>query len=704
MGGTSMPAWLATLEQGELAEVLAVRADVCGPTEPGGWDELADRLQQRQSVGQALKRLARPDLQVAEAAAALGPDATRETIAKLLSGPKDPNDPSDHPWDDRVPDYVYDAVDDALMTLEEHALVWPGPGEVLHVAETLAEALREREPARRPAAGRARFDLFPPEPPTTVLADPEKVDLTAAAQLGTFLGQVEGMLAECARRPLQVFKVAGMKPAALGRVMRAARCDEASARLAVACARRAGVLVSDGTHVRLAPACDAFTPLPPGEQAARLLLAWWRLPSAPTRTHSDDGGQLHPLSPKAVCAGCVQVRHKLVAILRRLPEGEGVPAREDVAAALVWWRPLACDHSLGHPPHSALLEEARLLGVVAHGVLSSFGALLADGDHAGLAQEASRLLPPFAEHAEIAPRHMATVRGTPSRRLAKTLDAVADRQFGPVWQISHESLRRAWESGLSAADIEASLAAISAAPLPASLRSRIAAAAGGRVPPPRLAEVPATCVFRSADTALLARIAGDPAMQAIGVRQLSPGILIATGPRDSVLAALRAAGYAAVEDPVPGPLPPLAADEPAPDFGALAERLRREPHVPSRSRARPPRRPLRQPRSAASRPARPARPRTALERAEGVITRGSRELDSNEIRLLAQAVAADRRVRITYVSREGEETDRDISPPYEIVDGKLLKAICEMRSAQTGRPEERMFNLARIQSVQPVDD
>jgi hypothetical protein len=700
MAGTSLPDWLATLDQDELAEVLAARADVCGPAEPAGWGDLAERLQQRQSVEQALKRLPRPCLQVAAAAAALGPDATRVTITRLLgeSGAA-ADDWLDDPWDDRVSDVVEDAVDDALMTLEEHALVWPGPGGVLHVAE----ALRERWPERRGAAGRAPFDPFPPDLPTTVLADPERVDLTAAAQLGRFLGQVEGMFAECARRPLQIFKVAGMKPAALGRVMRAAPCDEASARLAVACAQRAGLLVSDGTHVRPSPACDTFMLLPPGEQTARLLFAWWWLPSAPTRTHSDNGKQLYPLSPKAICAGCVAVRHALVTVLREVPEGQGVPAREDVAEALQWHRPLACDHSLGHPPHSALLEEARLLGVVAHGVLSSFGALLAAEDHAGLTQEASRLLPAFAEHAEITPRLRVTVRGTPSRRLAKQLDAVADRQLGPVWQISHDSLRRAWESGLSAADIDARLAAISTAPLPPLLRGRIAAAAGGHAPPPRLQEVPATCVFHSADTALLARTAREPALQALGVRLLSPGVLIATGPRESVLAALRAAEYAAVEDPAPEPLPPLAADEPPPDFDALAERLRKDPHVPPRS---PARRPLR-PRPSASRSARPSRPRTALERAERDITREARELNSNEIRLLAQAVADNRRVRITYVDKDGVVSERIISPPYEqlqIKKKKLLKAICEMRSAQTGHQEERNFYYDRIQSVQAVDD
>ncbi|HEX2315279.1 MAG TPA: hypothetical protein VHJ17_16160, partial [Thermomonospora sp.] len=381
----SLPDWLATLEQGALAEVLAVRADVCSPTEPGGWGDLAERLQQGRSVERALGRLTRPCLQVAEAATALGQDATRARITALLGGPAV-------------------AVDEALTVLERHALVWPGHGEALHVAEPL----RERWPTRRGTA----FDPFPPQMPT-VLVDPERVELTAAARLGEFVGHAAGVLAECARRPLQAFKAAGMQPRALQRVMRAARCNEASARIALACAQRAGLLVSDGAHVRLSPGGEAFTYLPPGEQAARLLLAWWRLPSAPTRTHADDGKQLYPLSTKADCDGCVQVRHTLVTVLRGVPEGEGVHAPEDLARVLDWHRPLAC----AHPSHSLLPREAALLGVVAHGVLSSFGALLAAGDHAGLVRRASRLLPAFSERATIAADLMVTVRGTPSRRL-----------------------------------------------------------------------------------------------------------------------------------------------------------------------------------------------------------------------------------------------------------------------------------------------
>lgn len=674
MTGTPLLDWLVTLEQGALAEVLAARPDVCGPTEPGGLADLAERLQQRQSVEWALRRLTRPCVQVAETAAALGQDATRARITALMGGPGA-------------------AVDDALTILERYALVWPVDGGVLHVAETL----RERWPARRGAAGRAPFDPFPPGLPT-VPVDPERVELTADARLGEFVEQVAGMLAECARRPLQVFKTAGMQPRAFERVTAAARCDKASARLALACAQHAGLLVSDETHVRLSPEGDAFTFLPPGDQAAWLLLAWWRLPSTPTRTRSDDGKQLHPLSAKAVCDGCIEVRHELVRVLRGMPDGQGVRARKDLARTLDWHRALTCDHATGNPPHGALLGEAELLGLVAHQVLSSYGALLAAGDHAGLTRRASWLRSASSDRATIAPDLEVTVRGRPSRWLAKELDAVAESLFGPVWRISDESLRRALESGRSAADIEAGLTAISTAPLPPLLRGKIAKAAIGRVPPFRLREVPATCVFHSTDTRLLARAVRYPALQGLGARLLVPGVLIAMGPRESVLAALRAAGYAAAEAPVPGPLPPLVADEPPPDFDGLAERLRKDPYVPPLS---PPRT-----RSAAPRPPRPSRRLSALEQVQRVITRRARELRSDEIRLLARAVAENRRVRITYVDLNGEGTDRVIGPPYELVElnkKKLLRAICEMRSAETGRREERKFHFSRIQSVEAVD-
>ncbi|WP_131738374.1 helicase-associated domain-containing protein [Actinomadura roseirufa] len=672
MTGTPLRGWLATLDQDALAEVLKARPDVCGPGEPDGWGDLAGRLQERRSVERALKRLTRPCLQVVETVAVLGEDATEVRVTARLGDP-----------------------DEALAALERHALVWPGHDGALHIAETL----REWWTTHGGAVGRAPFEPDGPRLPTMPV-DQERVRLAAGARLGEFVGLVSRMLDVCEQEPLQVFR-AGVKVQALKRVTRVAAYNEASARLAVACAHNAGLLVSDGTDMRLSPAVEAFRLLPVSEQAVRLLFAWWRLPSAPTRTRSDDGGRLNVLSPKADCEGCVQMRRELVTVLREwVSEGRGVRTPEGLAKALDWHRPLACDHDSGDPPHGALLEEAVLLGLVAHGVLSSFGALLAEGDHAGLMREASGVPSPFSERATIGPDLRLTVQGTPSRRLAEALDAFADGLHGRVWKITDASLRRALDSGLSAAGVEAALTAISAGPLPPSLRDKIEMVAAGHVPSPRLLEVPATCVFQSADTDLLTRAALHPSLQGLGVRLLSPGVLVATGPRDRVFAALRDAGYPLVEDPLPAPLPPLPSDEPPPDFDALAERLRKSAPVKPR--------PLRRPRSVPSGPVAPLHKPSLLDQWLKIITSECRELTSDEVHRFARAIVEESRVRITYVDLSGVETERIISPPYELVrmgnrKKKLLKAICELRSAEAGHPEERNFYFTRVQAVEAVD-
>lgn len=82
--GSTLTAWLSGLDGPRLARVLATRKDTASPPEPRSVGELADRLQRPGSVALALPRLTLPDLQVAEAVAALGTTASREALAKLL--------------------------------------------------------------------------------------------------------------------------------------------------------------------------------------------------------------------------------------------------------------------------------------------------------------------------------------------------------------------------------------------------------------------------------------------------------------------------------------------------------------------------------------------------------------------------------------------------------------------------------------------
>jgi hypothetical protein len=81
---STLATWLSELDGSRLARVLAMRKDVASSPEPRSVGELADRLQRPGSVALVLPQLTLPCLQAAEALAALGPRATRDSLAELL--------------------------------------------------------------------------------------------------------------------------------------------------------------------------------------------------------------------------------------------------------------------------------------------------------------------------------------------------------------------------------------------------------------------------------------------------------------------------------------------------------------------------------------------------------------------------------------------------------------------------------------------
>ncbi|WP_442814623.1 helicase-associated domain-containing protein [Streptomyces sp. NBC_01808] len=122
--GSTLASWLSSLEVGRLQRVLATRPDAVSPPEPRSFGELADRLQRPSSVAPVLAELALPQLQVAEALAALG-HVPRAALADLLDVTE--------PESDR-------GLDAALETLADHALVWPDGQGLLHMAAPLRRA------------------------------------------------------------------------------------------------------------------------------------------------------------------------------------------------------------------------------------------------------------------------------------------------------------------------------------------------------------------------------------------------------------------------------------------------------------------------------------------------------------------------------------------------------------------------------------
>jgi hypothetical protein len=122
--GSTLAAWLPTLDTARLERVLRTRTDALSPPEPRSVGELADRLQRPGAVAQVLPRLSLPHLQVAEAIAALAP-TTRAALAELLGA---------------VDGERARCLDAALQELADHALVWPDGEGLLRVVEPLRQA------------------------------------------------------------------------------------------------------------------------------------------------------------------------------------------------------------------------------------------------------------------------------------------------------------------------------------------------------------------------------------------------------------------------------------------------------------------------------------------------------------------------------------------------------------------------------------
>ncbi|MEU1817277.1 helicase C-terminal domain-containing protein [Streptomyces roseifaciens] len=122
---STLATWLGGLDGCRLARVLGARRDAASPPEPRSVGELADRLQRPGSVALALPRLALPQLQVAEALAALRAPASRDALAELLGA---------------AGDEAARELEAALEALADHALVWPDSAGKLRMAGPLRQA------------------------------------------------------------------------------------------------------------------------------------------------------------------------------------------------------------------------------------------------------------------------------------------------------------------------------------------------------------------------------------------------------------------------------------------------------------------------------------------------------------------------------------------------------------------------------------
>ncbi|MFF5704764.1 hypothetical protein ACFY7H_19990 [Streptomyces sp. NPDC012794] len=391
--------------------------------------------------------------------------------------------------------------DEGTDWLAARGMLIPVGPDLAELPYEVARALREENAAPQP-----RLD---PEPftATTPLAPGWEGEGAAAAAAAAW--RAELVLRALAAQPVTVRKAGGIAVRDTRRLARAAGADEAHTRLWLDLAVNAGLAAPRQQETAPAPRTpkpsarllptdryDAWACAPAAGKLLPLLAAWAVVPEILSHWPDPDEPPVALISPQDEEA--VALRTGVLRALATVPAGHGLLlprnalAYAELLATAAWFQPLLRRHlgtdDAGAPvPHelfdrlAATLEEAALLGVVAHGALTPVGRALcglldagaahhypavpgAGADPAGrgsdglgedlslrpaLAQAVTALrealyaaLPEPSTTARFRSDLTATVTGPPAPALADLLSAVGDIEsegHAVVWRITAAS-------------------------------------------------------------------------------------------------------------------------------------------------------------------------------------------------------------------------------------------------------------------------
>ncbi|MFE9253808.1 helicase-associated domain-containing protein [Streptomyces sp. NPDC006879] len=461
-----------------------------------------------------------------------------------------------------------------------------------------------REVALHLRGGRAHRTPEPvaPEVGAAHTHRPQLVDANAAGQALAALSTIEDLLKSWDPGGPQVLRAGGLSVRDLKRTATALEVSEHVAAFWLELAYGAGLLASDGeADERYAPTpvYDDWLALPVHLRWAALARAW--LPA--TRTPGVVGGQdakgraLSALGPGLDRSAAPEVRHRVLDLLAALPPGAAAEP-EALLARLAWERPARSTSELRARIARWTLTEAELLGITGRGALSGHGRALLSaqaGPHlpesaeqppapqttaaSARAERAAALLAPLlpepVDHVLLQADLTAVAPGPLARPLTEVLAVLADVESkggATVYRFTPASVRRALDTGRTAAELRVFLAEHSRTPLPQPLGYLIDDVARRHG---HLRVGSASAYVRCDDDALLGEILADRRSQSLGLRRLAPTVLASQAEPAALLEGLRALGYAPAAESATGDVlvaraasrrtPPRSAPAPVPD-------------------------------------------------------------------------------------------------------------------------------------------
>ncbi len=417
----------------------------------------------------------------------------------------------------------------------------------LIVGTDAATVVLPREIALQRRAGRLFAELEPAPPVPAEAAFRDRVDPTAGAQAFGFVRATEELLEAWSLDAPPVLKAGGLGVRELRRTATLLDLEEADAALVVETAYVAGLLGTSGDISDCwlpTPAYDAWRSGRPEERWAALVGAWLRTTRVAGLVGSrDDRDRVAaPLGPDLDRTFAPEVRAAVLAVLAGARPGVALAA-EAIEAVLVWTHPRR-PARLRRELVAWTLREAERLGLTGQGALSGPARAFLRGGADDAADALAPLLPDPLDHVLLQADLTAVAPGPLVTELAQALALMADVEStggATVYRFTEASVRRALDSGRSAAELHALLAKHSSTPVPQPLSYLVddIARRHGRI---RVGA--AASYIRCDDESLLAELVADKRTAELRLRRLAPTVLASQAPGDMVLDRLRAIGLA----------------------------------------------------------------------------------------------------------------------------------------------------------------
>jgi hypothetical protein len=521
---------------------------------------------------------------------------------------------------------------------------------------------------------------------------PADINAAAAGEAIELVRHCEDVVKALGEIPAPALRAGGLGVRELRRIAKTSGIDENRLSLLVELLSAAGLIASgtpdpaptsDTGENYWAPttAVDNWLTSPVARRWHALAAAWLELPRMAWFIGMRDANDkpVAALSEEVRAPSAPRDRRAILGLLAELGSGHSADPAE-VSRLLAWRRPRWGARLRVHAVERTL-EEAATLGLVARGALSSPGRALLHGGDAEAEMHAS--LPEPVDHVLVQADLTVVAPGPLTPELLEQVTLVADIESAgaaSMYRISEDSIRRALDVGMTAAELHSLFATRSRTPVPQSLSYLIDDVARRHG---RLRAGVAASFVRCEDPTLLAEVLASPVAAALALRALAPTVAVSQAPLREVLGELRAAGFA-----------PAGEDS----SGALVDLRPRGARVLTRRKAPASRTP-----AVATDAQLDAVVRTlragdlaASTRGSGSIrSDGSRASSAATVALLNAAARERSSVTIGYVDAQGVATHRIVDPVS--VGGGQLDAFDPASGAV------RRFTLHRITSVARVD-